>query len=191
MKTIQDGHGQRGQAAENDRAHKEPPERRLMLRHLGEQNYGVWVLIGSAFAYSGVLGLGLSSAINRYIPVSLARGTEDDIRRVTSTGTARSSHSRDPNLRIADKVRRANRDRRSNTTKEPRVSLSRPTLSKAHQTGTRTSHTPARCQRTPLSNNPDRISKPARSSRDPRRSLNPEHNRQARRISRGRIGVIY
>ena len=59
----------------------------FMLQRLGQQQYGVWILIGSAFAYSGVLGLGLSSAINRYIPVSLARGNEDDIRRVTSTGT--------------------------------------------------------------------------------------------------------
>ncbi len=59
----------------------------FMLRHLGEQSYGVWVLIGSAFAYSGVLSLGLSSAINRYVPVGLARGTDSDIRRVTSTGT--------------------------------------------------------------------------------------------------------
>lgn len=59
----------------------------FMLRHMGEQRYGVWVLIGSAFAYSSMLGFGLSSAINRYVPVSLARGCEDDVRRVTSTGT--------------------------------------------------------------------------------------------------------
>lgn len=59
----------------------------LLLRQLGEAAYGVWVLIGSVFAYSVILHLGLSSAINRHIPVALARGREDDVRRVVSTGT--------------------------------------------------------------------------------------------------------
>lgn len=59
----------------------------LLLRRLGEAAYGVWVLIGSVFAYSVILHLGLSSAINRHIPVALAKGREDDVRRVVSTGT--------------------------------------------------------------------------------------------------------
>lgn len=59
----------------------------FLLRHLGAELYGVWVLIGSVFAYSSILHFGLSSAINRYIPVGLARGDDQEIRRVASTGT--------------------------------------------------------------------------------------------------------
>lgn len=59
----------------------------FMLTHLGQEEYGVWVIIGSMFAYSTVFHFGLSSAINRYVPVGLARGDDDAIRRVASTGT--------------------------------------------------------------------------------------------------------
>ena len=41
----------------------------FLVRHLGNDAYGVWVLIGSVFAYAMTLQLGLSSAINRQIPV--------------------------------------------------------------------------------------------------------------------------
>jgi O-antigen/teichoic acid export membrane protein len=59
----------------------------FLLHKLGTQLYGVWVLIGSIFAYSSVFHFGLSSAINRYIPLGLARGNDDEIRRIASTGT--------------------------------------------------------------------------------------------------------
>ncbi len=43
------------------------------------------MLIGSVFRYRMVLGLGLNSAINRRIPMYLAKDDEDGIRRVVST----------------------------------------------------------------------------------------------------------
>src|SRR4030042_1274014 len=59
---------------------------RFFLRHLGKAEYGVWLLIGgSIFRYAPLLNLGLNSAINRYIPVYLAKGDEAGIQRVIST----------------------------------------------------------------------------------------------------------
>jgi O-antigen/teichoic acid export membrane protein len=59
----------------------------LLLQHLGRDSYGVWVLIGSLFAYASILHFGLSSAINRHVPVALAKGDEDAVRRVLTTGS--------------------------------------------------------------------------------------------------------
>ena len=58
---------------------------RFFLGQLGEARYGVWVLIGSLFRYRGMLSMGLNSAINRHIPVCLARADEPGISRVVST----------------------------------------------------------------------------------------------------------
>jgi O-antigen/teichoic acid export membrane protein len=55
---------------------------------MGDQRYGVWAIMGSVYAYSTVLSLGLYSAINRHIPVHVARDEEQKIREVTSTTTA-------------------------------------------------------------------------------------------------------
>jgi O-antigen/teichoic acid export membrane protein len=60
----------------------------LLLGRLGREAYGVWVLIGSLFAYASILHFGLSSAINRQVPVALAKGDDDAIRRTLTTGTA-------------------------------------------------------------------------------------------------------
>jgi O-antigen/teichoic acid export membrane protein len=58
---------------------------RFFLGQLGENQYGVWLLVASVFQYRDLLGLGLNSAINRYIPVYLAKGDEKGIQRVIST----------------------------------------------------------------------------------------------------------
>lgn len=59
---------------------------RFLLGRLGEDRYGVWVLIGGTlFRYAPLLSIGLSSSINRYIPVFLARDDADGIQRVVST----------------------------------------------------------------------------------------------------------
>lgn len=60
----------------------------FILSRMGDQSYGVWAIIGSVYAYSTVLSLGLYSAINRHIPVHVARGQEQQIREVASTTTA-------------------------------------------------------------------------------------------------------
>jgi len=59
---------------------------RFFLGQLGEVRYGVWLLIGgSVFRYANMLSMGLNSSINRYIPVYIAKGDEDGVRRVIST----------------------------------------------------------------------------------------------------------
>jgi len=58
---------------------------RFFLGRLGEARYGVWVLIGSIFRYRGILSMGLNSAINRHIPVCLAKDDREGIGKVIST----------------------------------------------------------------------------------------------------------
>lgn len=58
---------------------------RFFLGRLGEARYGVWVLVGSLFRYRGMLSLGLNGAINRQIPVCLAKGDEQGTAKVVST----------------------------------------------------------------------------------------------------------
>jgi len=58
---------------------------RFFLGRLGEAQYGVWVLIGSLFRYRGILSMGLNSAINRHIPVCLAKDDREGISKVIST----------------------------------------------------------------------------------------------------------
>lgn len=59
---------------------------RFLLGQFGEVRYGVWRLIGgSIFCYAPLLSLGLNSAINRYIPVYLAKNDTDGIQRVINT----------------------------------------------------------------------------------------------------------
>src|SRR4030042_47566 len=59
---------------------------RFFLGRLGQDRYGLWLLVGgSIFKYAPLLSLGLSSSINRYIPVYLARNDDEGVRRVIST----------------------------------------------------------------------------------------------------------
>ena len=59
---------------------------RFFLGRLGQDRYGVWLLIGGViFKYAPLLSLGLSSSINRYIPVYLARNDDEAVHRVIST----------------------------------------------------------------------------------------------------------
>ena len=58
---------------------------RFFLAQLGENRYGVWVLIGSIFQYRRLLDMGMNSSIDRYIPVNLARCDKDGVQRVIST----------------------------------------------------------------------------------------------------------
>ena len=57
----------------------------FFLGRLGEARYGVWLLIGDLFRYRTLLGLGLNSAINRRIPMYVAKDDEEGIRKVVST----------------------------------------------------------------------------------------------------------
>jgi len=57
----------------------------FLLGQLGKPAIGVWILIGSVFRYRIILGMGLNSAINRRIPMYLAKDDEEGIRKVVST----------------------------------------------------------------------------------------------------------
>jgi O-antigen/teichoic acid export membrane protein len=57
----------------------------FLVKYLGKEGYGVWVLVGSVFAYAMTLQLGLSSAINRHIPVFLVKQDRLGIDRVVSS----------------------------------------------------------------------------------------------------------
>lgn len=57
----------------------------FFLRTIGEDGYGVWVLIGSVFSYRQIMTMGLNSAVNRYIPVHIANGDVEGIKQVVST----------------------------------------------------------------------------------------------------------
>jgi O-antigen/teichoic acid export membrane protein len=58
---------------------------RFFLGRLGEQRYGVWILIGSLFRYGGIFSMGLSSSINRYVPMCLAKEDRLGVQKITST----------------------------------------------------------------------------------------------------------
>jgi len=57
----------------------------FFVGQLGKPGYGVWITIGSVFRYRILLGMGLNSAINRRIPMYLAKDDEEGIRKVVST----------------------------------------------------------------------------------------------------------
>lgn len=59
----------------------------FLIKSLGSKIYGVWILIGSVFGYATIFQMGLSSAINRYVPVFLARSDMAGVRRTVSTAT--------------------------------------------------------------------------------------------------------
>lgn len=56
-----------------------------VLRHLGASTYGVWALIGSLLAYSGLLSLELNSAVSRWVSIYLVRNDVQGINRVVNT----------------------------------------------------------------------------------------------------------
>jgi O-antigen/teichoic acid export membrane protein len=55
------------------------------MRHLGQANYGVWMLAASMTAYFQLLDLGYGSGLVRQITQADARGDEDEINVVLST----------------------------------------------------------------------------------------------------------
>lgn len=59
---------------------------RFFLAKLGQDRYGVWLLIGGSILHYGpLLNMGLNSAVNRYIPVYLAKNDNQGIQRVINT----------------------------------------------------------------------------------------------------------
>ncbi len=60
----------------------------FFLDQLGEERYGVWILVGSIFSYRNLLSMGLNSAVNRNIPVHLANDDMESVKGVVSTAVA-------------------------------------------------------------------------------------------------------
>jgi len=57
----------------------------FLIKHLGQQHYGIWVLIASIFQFRILLDMGLNTAVNRFIPVCLVRQDNAGINKVIST----------------------------------------------------------------------------------------------------------
>ncbi|HEG43531.1 MAG TPA: hypothetical protein ENH94_05735, partial [Phycisphaerales bacterium] len=50
----------------------------FVIAKLGARLYGVWVIIGTITGYYGLLDLGLSSALGRFVSRYLGRGDKDE-----------------------------------------------------------------------------------------------------------------
>jgi len=57
----------------------------FMLNHLGQEVYGIWALTGSLLAYTGLLALGLNSAVTYRVPQLLTRKDDEGVNTVLST----------------------------------------------------------------------------------------------------------
>jgi len=55
-----------------------------VIRHLGNDAYGVWVLVGSLTGYLGLMDLGVNITVVKYVAEYRARGDEAGLRRVVS-----------------------------------------------------------------------------------------------------------
>ncbi len=60
----------------------------FLVRQLGESVYGVWLLIGSLTGYLGLLDLGITPSIVKYIAEHRERGDQEAINRVVTAGIA-------------------------------------------------------------------------------------------------------
>ncbi len=58
---------------------------RFLLAHLGDKQYGIWVLVASVFQFRILLNMGLNSAVNRFVPICLANEDHAGINKVIST----------------------------------------------------------------------------------------------------------
>lgn len=59
-----------------------------LITHLGKENYGIWVLVGSLLGYYGLLRLGVGAGIMRYVPFYLGRDDSKSTSEIVSTGLA-------------------------------------------------------------------------------------------------------
>lgn len=57
----------------------------FFVRSLGNDQYGIWILVGSIFVYRNALNMGLNSALNRYIPMFLAKNNINGIQAAINT----------------------------------------------------------------------------------------------------------
>jgi Na+-driven multidrug efflux pump len=60
----------------------------LLVSSLGQRNYGVWVLVGTALEYYGLFDLGLAKAVMRFVSRAVGAGNREDANRYISTGVS-------------------------------------------------------------------------------------------------------
>ena len=59
-----------------------------LIGHLGKENYGIWILVGSLLGYYGLLQLGVGAGIMRYVPFYIGGDDSRSTSEVVSTGMA-------------------------------------------------------------------------------------------------------
>ncbi len=59
-----------------------------LISNLGDQNYGIWVVVASFLGYYGLLRMGVGSAIMRYVPFYASRNDQTAISQIVSTAMA-------------------------------------------------------------------------------------------------------
>lgn len=59
-----------------------------LIKTLGSETYGLWILIGTMAGYFGILDLGVSAALGRLVAAHRARGEHDQLNEVMSTAFA-------------------------------------------------------------------------------------------------------
>ncbi len=59
-----------------------------ILAHLGETRYGIWALVSSVVGYFGMLELGVSTGVFRYVPLYRAKGDTEKLSATISTAVA-------------------------------------------------------------------------------------------------------
>lgn len=57
----------------------------IMLRHLGNYDYGIWEILGSVVGYMGLLDMGLSPTVSRFIARYRAKSNKDRLNQVYNT----------------------------------------------------------------------------------------------------------
>ncbi len=60
----------------------------FVVSSVGQTGYGLWLLVGTVAGYSGLLDLGVSGALNRYLGLYVGRGDTDALNRVLGSGVA-------------------------------------------------------------------------------------------------------
>lgn len=60
----------------------------FLVRHLGETNYGLWIVVGALTGYFGLLDLGVRNSVGRYVAFHLAKSDYDGLNAILSTALA-------------------------------------------------------------------------------------------------------
>jgi O-antigen/teichoic acid export membrane protein len=60
----------------------------FIISHLGKTGYGIWALISTFIGYYGLLDLGISSAVQRYVALHRGQGDQEALNQTISTALA-------------------------------------------------------------------------------------------------------